>query len=193
MATYQTLIDLALQQALAGGDQLRSALLDADMTMESLVQQVFQQVALRYAGGDSDSQSLLRATHTVALTNGVGTLPDEALTSCIWGSSVDVDGEPLIGPAMSYIPWISFTQPSDNLLGYYSVRGNTEFYWIDPNETYTPGAGRTGNVEVTIASVPLVPASASDPVDVPSECFSDLVTALAVAISSVIARQQKAA
>lgn len=185
--SLQTLIDLALQQALAGGDQLRSALLDADMTMESLVGQVFQSVALKYAAGDSDSQSLLRATHTVALVNGVGALPDEALTSCIWGSTVDVDGEPLIGPAMSYAPWASFTQPTDILLGYYSIRGNDEFYWVDPNETYTPGSGRTGDVEVTIASAPSVPASASDPVVVPAEVFSDLVTALAVAIKGVIA------
>src|ERR1043165_4058493 len=80
MPTLQTLIDYALQQALTGGDQLKSALLDADMTMESLLGSVFQQVALTYANSDSDAQSLLLRTHTVTLTDGVGVLLDEVLT-----------------------------------------------------------------------------------------------------------------
>src|ERR1051325_6414470 len=191
MPSLQTLIDYALQQALTGIDQLKSALLDADMTMESLLGSVFQQVALTYANSDSDAQSLLRRTHTVTLTDGVGTLPDEALTSTIWGSTVNVPDETDIGPLMSYTPWASFVQPASDLLGYYSVRGDHEFYWIDPGDSYPSASGRDGDVEITIASVPEMPAAAPDPLDGPADVFSDLVTALANAIRVLV--MQKAA
>jgi hypothetical protein len=185
MPNYQTLIDLALQQALAGGDELRSALLDATMTMEALVQSVFQQVA-KDCADDPQRQSLLRRTFTVTLTNGVGTLPDQILTACITGSTVDVGSDPTIGPLMSFTPWVSFLGPSDNRLGYYSVRGDHEFYWVDPGDTFTPGNGRTGDINYTGPSVSDIPAASTDPVEVPGEIFSDLVQALATAVKGLV-------
>jgi len=191
--SYQTLIDLALQQALAGGDQLRSALLDADMTMESLVQTVFQNVALQKAA-DQEGRGLLRRTHTLAVTNGVATLPDTVLTQCKYGASISDPDNIAVAQAQSMVEyWQDFVQPRVGIFAqpaWWIIKGDDDFHYIQPNENYDPSTGFTGSLELTIASVPEVPAGASDTVDVVAEVFSDLVSALAVAIRGLIDRQQ---
>ena len=173
--TYEELTTRILYEAQRGGEQAEMANLNTRSIIESIMASVLQDIALSYARGDSDKQSLLRVTHTVALTDGVGALPDEVLTSCVWGSSVEVEGEPDVGPLMSYTPWISFINSGDDRLGCYSIRGNYEFYWVDPGDVYTPGSGRTGDVEVTIASVPAIPADPTDPTGWPAEIESDVI------------------
>lgn len=143
---------------------------------------VFQRVTLRYAGS-TDGRSLLRKTQTITLTNGVGALPSVALTSCLTGAIVNVPAEPTVGPLMSFVPWESFISPLDDRLGYWTVREDDSFYWIDPNETFDASSGRTGDIEINIACVPAVPAMAGDTIDAPEEFLSDAVEELAKAIS----------
>jgi len=192
MPTYQTLIDLALQQALTGIDQLKSALLDADMTMESLVQSVFQNVGLQKAA-DEEGRSLLRRTHTIALTNGVGVVPDVALTQCKYGASISDPADITVAQNQSLVPyWQDFAQTRNGLESqnaWWTIKGDDDFHYLEPNQSYDPTSGLTGDIELTIASVPEVPASASDPVVVVAEVFSDLVTALAVAIRGLVSKQ----
>lgn len=136
---------------------------------------VLQEVTLKYASGDEDKRSLLRQTHSVTLTDGIGALPATAMTTCVRGSSVWVTAEPAIGPLMSYVPWVDFTNPTlDTLLGYYSIRGNYEFYWADPGEIY-PVLTRDGAVLVTIATVLTVPATASSPTGWPEIIETDVI------------------
>lgn len=190
--TYQSLIDLSLQQALAAGDQLQSALLDADMTMESLVGTVFQNVALQKAA-DEEGRSLLRRTHTLTLTNGVAVLPDTVLTQCKHGASIADPSNVLVAQAQSLVPyWQDFVQPRVGIFAqpaWWTIKGDDDFHYIEPNESYDPSSGFSGELELTIASVPEVPASASATVDVPAEVFSDLVTAFAAAIRGLVERQ----
>ncbi len=183
--SYEVFIGLACEQVLSAGDPNLSPLQDMEMVAESLVPQVFQQYVLDCAG-NPDKLSLLRRTHTVALTNGVGVLPDVAMTQEIFGSTVDVTDDPTIGPLMSYTPWVSFVSPSNTLLGYYSLRGDTELFWVDPGEVYTPGSGRTSDIDLTISSVPEIPATETDPLIVPDEALSDLIALLAAAVRGQI-------
>lgn len=134
---------------------------------------VLQDVALKCAG-DPQKQSLLRRTSTVTLTAGVGTLPEGVLTSCVWGSTVWVEDDATVGPLMSFSPWVSFINPSDTRLGYYSVRGDHELYWADPGESY-PNLTRDGDVLYTGATTPDIPASATDETNWGAEIESDVI------------------
>src|SRR5689334_12472472 len=189
MPTLQTLVDYALQQALVGGDQLKSALLDADMTMESLLQNVFQDVALNLAN-DEEGRSLLRRTHTITLTNGVGVVPDVALTQCKYGASISDPDDSTVAQLQSLVPyWQDFVQPRSGLasqIAWWMIKGDDDFHYLEIGEDYDPTDGFTGNIELTIASVPEIPAAATDLVDVPPEVYSDLVKGLAVAIRGLV-------
>ena len=154
---------------------------NADAQAEALVPIVFQRVTLRYAKSQ-DGRTLLRRTQTISLTNGVGTLPSVALTSCLSGAIVNVPAEPIIGPLMSFTPWDEFFSPLDPRLGYWTVREDHSFYWIDPNETYDAGSGRSGDIQINIACVPEVPTTAGGTIDAPDEWLSDAVEELAKSI-----------
>lgn len=161
---------------------------NADAQAEALVPIVFQRVTLRYAGSQ-DGRTLLRRTQTITLTNGVGSLPSTVLTSCLTGAIVNVPAEPSVGPLMSFTPWETFIGPLDTRLGYWTVREDDSFYWINPGETYDVTSGRNSDIEINIASVPAVPATASDTIDAPEEFLSDAVEELAKLISPAVPSQ----
>ena len=171
--TYEEVCTRILFEAQRGGEKAELANLNTQSVIESIMPSVLQDVAQRCAG-DPQRQSLLRQTHTVTLASGVGTLPAEVLTSCIWGSTVWVADENDVGPRMSFTPWVSFINPADDRLGYYSVRGDHEFYWADPGESY-PDLTRTGDVQYTGATTPTVPANATDETGWGAEIESDVI------------------
>lgn len=172
--TFSELCTRILFEAQRGGEASEQANLNTQSVIESIMPSVLQEVTQKYANGDSNQQSLLRQTHTITLANGVGAIPNEAMTTLVWGSSVWVDGETEISQAMSYAPWISFINPADDRLGYYSIRGNTEFYWADPGESY-PDLTRDGEVSLTIATVLTIPADPDTDTGWPAETESDLI------------------
>ena len=192
MPSLQTLVDFALQQALAGQNQLTSALLDADMTMETLLQNVFQDVSLKLAN-DEEGRSLLRRTHTLALTNGVGVLPDEVLTQCKYGASISDPADTTVAQSQSLVPyWQDFVQPRTGIqaqLAWWTIKGDDDFHYLESGETYDPATGFTGDLELTIATVPIIPTVATDPVDVVPEVYSNLVQGLAMAIRGLVVSQ----
>jgi hypothetical protein len=150
---------------------------------ESLVPTIFQQVALSYVG-DPQAESLLRRTHTVAMTSGVGTLPDEALTSCKFGASIADPDDVTVAQTQTLVPfWSDFIQPRNGIqlqLNWWTVKGDDELNYLAPQEEY-PGSF-TGDLEVTIASVPSIPSTSSATLDVPGEVLSDLQDALSKAL-----------
>lgn len=172
--TYQELCDRILLEAQRGGEAAELANLNTQSVIESIMPSVLQDITLKYASGDSDKQSLLRQTHAITLTNGTGTIPAGILTTCVWGSSVYIDDEPEIGPLMSYTPWISFINPADDRLGYYSIRSNNELYWADPGESY-PDLTRDTAVSLTIATALSIPADPDTPTGWPAEAESDVI------------------
>ena len=176
--TLTEIFQRAQLEAMRGSEAAEMANLDTQAVVQAILPSVLQEVTLKYAGGDEDKRSLLRQTHTVTLTDGVGTLPSEVLTTCIWGSSVWVESEPTVGPLMSYEPWISFISSSSDLIGRYSIRGDYELYWADAGETY-PDLTRDTEVLVTIATVLTPPADPADPTGWPAEAESDVIDRLA--------------
>jgi hypothetical protein len=181
--TYAEMIDRAYFQALRGMDANTAPNLDdATTIMEALVPTVFQEVALQYAG-DPDQQSLLRRTHTISMSNGAGTLPDEVLSQCLNNASVADPADISVGKFQTFVPqYPDFIGPRDNIqiqLNWWTCKGDTDFLFLEANEEYDPSSGFTGDLELTAPSVPAVPATASDPVVVPEEVASDLVEALA--------------
>lgn len=173
--TFSEIIARILFEAQRGGEAPEMSNLNTQSVIESIMPSVLQAITLKYANGDSDQQSLLRQTHTITLTNGVGELPSDALSTCIWGSSVYVDDESEIGPLMSYTPWVSFINPSSDLLGYYTVRGNDEFFWVDPGDVYEVGVGRDGDVSLTIATTLTIPTDPDTDTGWPAEAESDII------------------
>ena len=172
--TFTEICDRILLEAQRGGEKAEQANLNSQSVIEAMMPSVLQEITLQYARSDSDKQSLLRQTHTITLADGVGEIPAAVLTTCIWGSSVYVDDEPEIGPLMSYTPWISFINPADDRLGYYSIRGNHELFWADPGESY-PDLTRDGEVSLTIATTLSIPADPDDQTGWPAEAESDVI------------------
>lgn len=179
--TFQEFISSSCQIALAGADASQSQLLDMEMTAEALVPTVFQNVALAVAA-NPDKQSLLRRTHTINLTVGIGTLPAEVLTQCLTGATIIDPDDNTIAQDMSFIPqWYDFLEAKayEPRLGYWNVKGDDELHYVRPLDTTET---KTGNVDITVASVPAIPATAGTALAVPDEILSDLQAALANAI-----------
>lgn len=159
--------------------------MDVEMVAETLVPTVFQAVALKYAA-DPETASLLRRTFAVTLTNGVGTLDDDVLTSCTWGASIANPSDVAMAQTQTLVPYFQdFIAPRDNiqnLLTYWIVKGDNALHVLLPGDVYDPNDGFDGNLEYTGASVPAIPASSGATLNVPSEVLSDLVNGLSLAL-----------
>lgn len=178
---YSEFIASSCQMALSGMDANKSPFLDIEMTAESLVPTVFQSVALATAA-DPDKQSLLRRTHTIALTAGVGTLPGEVLTQCLHSATITDPDDDTVAQDMSFVPqWFDFLEAKgyEPRLGYWTCKGDDELHYIRPTDD---SETKTGDVDITVASVPVIPATAGATLVVPDEILSDLQAALANAI-----------
>lgn len=176
--TYATFLGLALNEALAGlTNPLASPILDVRLIAETLVPDVFQSVAMSYAAGPQRA-SLLNRDHAITLTDGVGDIPAEALTQCKFSSTATNDDDSSVASLVR--TWIDFISPSstDRLLARFTIKDQT-IYWIEAGEAYSAGEGLTGDVTLNIPSVPEIPASDDDDLEVADEVVSDLVTALA--------------
>lgn len=171
------------KQELIDGAIFIAGVQNADAQAESLLPIVFQQVALKYAATE-EGRSLLRRTHTVVMSSGTGSLPDEALTACKFGASIADDSDVTVAQTQTLVPfWQDFIQPRDNIqlqLNWWIVKGDRSVYLLQPSEEY-PGSF-SGDLEVTIASVPAIPASAGTAIDADDEVISDILQALAAAI-----------
>lgn len=174
MASYtlQSLIDGAI--FISGVDGV-----NRDAVAESLIPIAFQNVTLA-AAKDPEKRSAVMQTHTVALTNGTGTIPDEVMTSQKFDATVVDPNDDTIGPLMSLIlEWKDFIDPTNDVrLGYWIIRQSREIQWINPNEQYVSGSGKTGSIELTIVTTPTQPATAATEIDADDEILSDILSEL---------------
>jgi hypothetical protein len=156
-----------------------------DVVAESLIPIVFQNVTLA-AAKDPEKRSLVLQTHTITLTNGVGTIPDEVLTSQKFDATVVDPDDDTIGPLMSLIlEWKDFIDPTNDVrLGYWTIKNGRELHWINPNENYSSTDGKDGEIELTIVTTPTQPATASSLIDADEEIQSDLLNSLVQAIKA---------
>lgn len=189
--TFLEFIATACQQALAGADASESTLLNMEQTAESLVAPVFKGVTLAI-NADPNKRSLLRRTNTITLTTGVGVLPGTILMECLPGGTITDPDDDTIAPDMSYVPdYFDFLEAADyeNRLGYWTVTENATtgnvLHYIRPGEAVET---KTGDVDLTLVTVPDVPTTSGATLEAPKE-FIDMATiALAIALSSKIAK-----
>lgn len=165
------LIDQAIEAAQAGLEPQQAAFLDdAEVLVQSLLRTVFRKVD-RDCAADPRKRSLLRREKTIALTNGVGTLPEEVITRFMDESSVRVvDDESNIGGQMSYLQnWIDLTQTKDTRCGYYAIRGQRELWWVDPGSTFSFTTGRNSQIGIFVPCYTTIPADADSDIDADPE------------------------
>jgi len=191
--TYDQMIQMALSQACAGTDPLTSPISDTSWIAEDFVSSIFQQVGVECAK-DEHKRSLLRRIKTVTFTNGAATLTSDVLTEYKEDSTL-YDASDLTKEYSLVREWADFIQPRTGWMlwqGIYSINGVTVSV-VEPNANYDPTTGISANRTLVIPCVPVVPASASTAVEVPSEIENDLVEGLAVALRGVIQQKMEAA
>lgn len=184
--TYQQMIDMALSQACAGTDPLTNPISDMAWIGEDFVASVFQQVGAMCAK-DEHKRSLLRRSKTVTFANGSATLTSDVLTEYKEDANL-YDGSDLTKEYSLVREWGDFIQPrSDWMLwqGIFSMNG-VAISVVEPNANYDPATGISSDRVLVVPCVPVIPASASSAVDVPSEIENELVEGLAVALRGAI-------
>ena len=190
--TYEEFVATALQMALSGADASESDLLNMEQTAESLVANVFRNVTLTICA-DPDKRSLLRRTHTIALTVGVGTLPTTILMEVLTGATVlDPDDATITADDLAYVPEQAdfvTAKAFEPRLGYWHVSANTTtgntISYIRPTDS---APTKTGNITFIAVTVPTVPALSTDTLNAPQEFIN-----LALAQLSNAVRMKQAA
>lgn len=170
--TYLEFIATACQMALSGADASQSDLLNMEQTAESLVSNVFRNATLTVCA-DPDKRALLMRSHTIALTAGVGTLPTTILMECLFTGSVGDPDDATIARNMSYVPSqydFSEAKAFEPRLGYWNVVANTTtgntISYIRPADA---APTKTGNITLTVVTVPTIPAASGTTLDAPQE------------------------
>lgn len=184
--SYEEFVATALQMALSGADASQSDLLNMEMTAESLVSNVFRTVTLTICA-DPDKRSLLRRSHTIALTSGVGTLPTTVLMETLPGAVVlDPDDATITADDMSFVSeYQDFVTAKgfESRLGYWHVDANTTtgntISYIRPSDTVPT---KTGNITLITVTVPTIPATSSTTLDAPQEFINLALAQLANAL-----------
>lgn len=179
--TYQQLIDLAVENAGRGLDDM--AMSDFEARAESLAPLAMLKLGTIIAS-DPTRRSLLISSNTISFTSGVATMVDEVLVGALRSSSLFDTAD--TGAEYSYIQdFQEFTKDPETRLGRYNVR-NGVITVIQPGEVYTPGSGLSGNLSLTASTFPQVPSFATDPIfNLPLELEPDLVNTLAALLRGV--------
>lgn len=188
--TYNEFIATACQMVLSGADASESTLLNMEQTAESLVSTVFRSVTL-VINADPDKRALLRRANTIVLTTGVGTLPTTILMECLLGATLADPDDSAIAKNMSYVPdYFDFLDAKafEPRLGYWHVSanattGNTIRY-IRPADTVET---KTGNISLTVVTVPSVPTLATDTLNAPQEFIDMALVQLSNALRMKVA------
>lgn len=164
--------------ALSGEDMLSTPILDPEDIAETYAHQVMFEVSEEIAS-DPNMRSLITEAITIALTNGVGTLPSRVLTKFLSEAVLSDPADATVVEKMVFLPWEDFIRaPIDTNRGYFSVRG-TSIYLVRPGSAYTPGAGMTGNISLSVPAAFDMPTLETDTIVVPLRVELALVDRLA--------------
>lgn len=162
--TYQEIIDKAVLQSRIGLDP-QAVSTRNELVANSLLSQVFQDVALGYAG---NIRSLPRLTKTLTFTNGVATLSSDVLTGSMADAALYDPDDPT--KEYAFIPeWDDFIRVYDDRIGYFTIKGGSSIVVIEPGSLYEDGDGLDGDLVLVVSGVPAVPTSASATIDASAE------------------------
>jgi hypothetical protein len=170
--TYEEFIATACQMALSGADASKSSLLNIEQTAESLVSNVFRNVTL-IINADPNLRALLRRTHTIALTTGVGTLPTTIPIEALTDATIADPDDSSVTKNMAYVPdHFDFLDAKafEPRLGYWNVNANTTtgntISYIRPSDS---APTKTGNISLVAVTVPTIPTLSTDTLNAPQE------------------------
>jgi hypothetical protein len=174
--TYTELCTRILYEAQRGGEKAELANLNTQTVIESIMPSVLQEITTRcYA--NPDKRPLLKQSHTIAITSGLGVFPDAAMKEALAGGMVlEPDDTDVLPEDISYVPeWVDYVAAKnyEPRLGYFSVKNDSDFYYASPTEdTYNTF---DGNIEYIGSTVPEIPADPDDPTGWPGEIETDVV------------------
>jgi hypothetical protein len=175
------LIDKSVLQAKTGLDP-QSVPTRFELVANSLLGQVFHDVADRLA---NESKTLPRLTKTLSFTDGVATLSSDVLTAFTSDAVLYNPSDP--SEVYTFVPaWEDFVRVYDTRIGYFTLRGGTSIYVIEPDSEYEDGEGLTGTLKLVISGVPAVPTTAAATIDAPAEFTLAAVDMLAERLKGVV-------
>lgn len=161
MMLLQELIDKATLQA--GIPDPQGSATRIEIVANSLLGQVFEEAAKGLSYG-----SLPRLTKTISFVNGTATLTTDVLTGLLSDSDLYDPADPT--KIYSYVPaWEDFIRVYDTRIGYFTIRGGTSIYVIEPGSTYVDASGISGDRTLVVAGVPAIPALATSVISAPAE------------------------
>jgi hypothetical protein len=162
--TLQELVDKSVLQAKTGLDP-QSVPTRFELVANSLLGQVFHDAAERLAG---EGKTLPRLTKTLTFTDGAATLSSDVLTGFMSDAVLYDPADP--EEWYTFVPtWDDFVRVYDTRLGYFTIRGGTSVYVIEPGESYEDAEGLTGTLKLVVSGVPAVPTTAGATIDAPAE------------------------
>ena len=174
--TYEELCTRILFEAQRGGEKAELANLNTQSVIESIMPSVLQDITLR-CWANPDKRPLLKRTHTIEMTDGVGVFPTAALKEALTAGMVyEPDDTDILPEDISYVPeWIDFVAAKnyEPRLGYFCVKDDADFHYTSPTEdTY---GTFTGDLNYVGHTVPEIPADPTDDLDWPDEVQSDVI------------------
>ena len=174
--TYEELCQRIILEAQRGGERAELANINTQSVVEAIMPSVLQDIALK-CFHDPDKRPLLKRTHTIAMTSGVGVFPAEALKEALTaGMVLEPDDTSILPEDISYVPeFVDFVAAKnyEPRLGYFCVRDDVDFYYASPTEDSY--GTFDGNLEYIGHTVPTIPADETDDLDWPDEVQSDVV------------------
>lgn len=170
---YSEWIERVRLEAQRGSEQAELSQLDTQPIIEAIQPSVFQLVGEQCAANPR-TRDLLKRTVTVALADGIGTLPVYVLEKYMEDSTV-YDEDDLAKTFCWVRNFNDFIGPLSDLLAYYNVREGHTLYVRDVGEEFTVPLTLAVDISVNVPCAPVRPAAATDPIDAVDEVLSNLV------------------
>ena len=160
----------------AGSDANMSPQIDSKAGIRALLNSSIREIYRRYA----NDQKFIRDTvtiHTIAITAGAGTCPDEIMREFLHQANITDANDSLVtyyNYGADYNSGANFSQ-----LGYLVLESDAFQYTAPAPDLAT----YTGNIFISVPTFPTFPADMADPITFPSEtAIDDIVLFLANAI-----------
>lgn len=158
------------------------AAVSAELASEAMVSSVFYRAA-KQIWKDRNRRALVMDHSIIVLTAGTGTVPTNLLMESLAEAVVSDPADATMAAKMRNVRnWAEFIRPLDPVLGYFIVIGTNDFHMTRPGTAYNPSSGMTGNVTLTAALVPPVPAAPGNAIVAPNEFVDDALILLAAAL-----------
>jgi hypothetical protein len=182
--TWTQLISLAINTAVAGTDADNNPILKQRLEGAAMTDQALHALATEIAG-NPEIRSRLEKQFSVALTNGVGSIPAGMLTEYLREGVVrDSSGSGVNGLGNIFARvnrYSSFIQDQDTSLGLYCLVDNS--IYARPPASTNPA----DTIGPLLIDAPFVPTSSTLSSEVPDEITDNLVEILARRLRGMIA------